>query len=210
MYKSDNYPRQVIRVPCESDSDEELAERSADLFISPELIATRVICATEDSKGLASVLDVPSLQRAIENLINQGGEENTQFLRSTLVSQSIALQTIFARLVERAQGLRADHISQGWMKLALKAQSQCLSVIHVLSQIRMRTTLSGSQTNIAAVQQVNNYIGSKNDPNELGARSHVLSKNSSTSGTFSSENPCLETVGKVYRTKKPRREATKL
>jgi len=211
MYKAKDFPRRTLRVNCEGDSDEEFAKAGAALFINPAFSATRIICAIEDSRGLAAVLDIPSLQTAITDAARAGPDGDRERLRTSLVSHSIALQSLFVRLIEQGHRTSRAELSQGWVKLALKAQAQCVEALEMLCHVQRGTVVYSHQTNIAATQQVNNFGPEEKKRNELSSGAvNVLPKNPETSSLNGGLSPVLAALGEVYRSQDCRRERAQL
>ena len=77
-----------------------------------------------------------------------------------LMAQAVTLNTIFARCAGKAaQNLEGQHLegTERYMRLALKAQSQCRTTIETLAILKNPTTIFARQANIAqGPQQVNN------------------------------------------------------
>ena len=77
-----------------------------------------------------------------------------------LMAQAVTLNTIFARCaVQASRNLEGQHLegTERYLRLALKAQSQCRTTIETLAIVKNPTTIFARQANIAAgPQQVNN------------------------------------------------------
>ena len=76
------------------------------------------------------------------------------------MAQAVTLNTIFARCaVQASRNLEGQHLegTERYLRLALKAQSQCRTTIETLAIVKNPTTIFARQANIAAgPQQVNN------------------------------------------------------
>jgi hypothetical protein len=86
--------------------------------------------------------------------VHQG---NMQHVETMLISQAIALDSLFASMALRAQermGKDQLHVMQAYMKLGLKAQSQCRTTLETLANIKNPRPYI--QNNKAQYQQVNN------------------------------------------------------
>jgi hypothetical protein len=77
-----------------------------------------------------------------------------------LMAQAVTLNTIFARCATQASRYLEGHNVEGterFLRLALKAQSQCRTTIETLAVLKNPTTIFARQANIAqGPQQVNN------------------------------------------------------
>ena len=139
------------------DSEEVIAQKHAALVISPELAAYRVINGAERVSGIGENIDVPAL---MEQLRDQAGAVNRGDLaqaEAMLMNQATALQSLFARLAERA--MTCEHIPgfEANMRMALRAQSQCRATIETLAVIKNPPIVYAKQANVTTgPQQINN------------------------------------------------------
>jgi hypothetical protein len=179
-------------------------KRAAELIISPSMAAVRVVNVAD----LRSMPDPPHMSALNAILLEQSERiENGDMSRAEamLAGQSTALQTLFARLTERA--LMSDEIEhiEAFMKLALRAQSQCRATLETLSVIKNPSVVFAHQANLTTgPQQINN--GNLNraceekkqiPPNQLSGESHGLQTHTRASGSTSSPDPSLETLGEI-------------
>lgn len=93
-------------------------------------------------------------------------------LEATLTAQAHTLDLIFNKLTQKA--LKAEYMKQleGYLKLGLKAQSQCRSTLETLAAIKNPQPVAFvKQANIAQNQQINNgeseAIASRAGKNEI-------------------------------------------
>ncbi|MEP6605673.1 MAG: hypothetical protein ABJA60_06100 [Nitrosospira sp.] len=154
--QSEEYPRKTVQ--CEDGrTGEERGRKFATLMTSPELAAYRVISGAEQNFDLEKHMDVPTL---IETLREQAKAVNRSDLaqaEAMLINQATALQSLFARLTEKA--FCAEHLPQfdSFMRMALRAQNQCRATIETLAAIKNPPVIFANQANIAhGHQQVNN------------------------------------------------------
>ncbi len=76
-----------------------------------------------------------------------------------LMAQAVTLNTIFARCaVQASRNFEGQHLegTERYLRLALKAQSQCRTTIETLAILKNPTTIFARQANIARGLQVNN------------------------------------------------------
>lgn len=146
-------------VECRAgDTPDATAQNYARLVTSPELAAYRVIASSEH-KDMHAHIDVPTL---VQTLKDQGAAANRNDLsqaEAMLMNQATALQTLFARMAERATG--ADYMPnlETFMRIALKAQSQCRATLETLATIKNPPIVYAKQANVTTgPQQVNNGI----------------------------------------------------
>jgi hypothetical protein len=144
-----------------------------------------------------------------------------------LTAQAHTLDGLFNNLARRAKGAQYLGQMEVFLRLALKAQSQCRATIETLAVLKNpRPIAFVSQANIAALQQVNNAvpaIGSEpagSGPplrareieigqNELVGVQHGERMDGGTSGTGSTAHPELATVGEIDRTADHGRKKTR-
>lgn len=130
-----------------------------------------------------------------------------------LIAQAHTLDALFCNLSRRAIGSMDEghvEISEQYMKLALRAQSQCRSTLEALSAIKNPPVVYAKQANIAhGPQQVNNGVPTggephtgknNNPPNELGESARELLQNTSTQSLAGPAMPGAEALVKIHRT----------
>jgi len=86
--------------------------------------ALRIIRASEKSAGYEADIDVPGMiatLRAQGEAVNAG---NLTQVEAMLMNQATALQTVFARLVERGMGCTEIAPFEANLRMGLRAQSQ--------------------------------------------------------------------------------------
>jgi hypothetical protein len=170
---------------------------------SPELAAYTVANCAESPTKLSQYLD---LKATTEELRAQAAAVHTGDLsraESMLMGQATGLQSLFASLVNRAHGSELLSQFETYMRLALKAQSQCRATLATLSNIKNPPVVYARQANIAhGPQQVNNGTRAENysAPTEQSGGPHELLQNSRTPAAPFGNDPSMETVGAVYRT----------
>jgi hypothetical protein len=195
--------------PCQSElSIEEKRRRCAKVLSSPDFAAYRVISIMQPKslENEIDPLDIVEILREQAAAV-QGGDLKQP--EAMLMNQAVALQAVFVRLSERA--LEQTHMPnlEGFMRLALRAQSQCRATLETLSAIKNPPIVYTKQANIAqGHQQVNNGIAEpsrareiKNEQDQLSEDTHELPQDTRTSRNESRVNPTLETVGEIDRAK---------
>jgi hypothetical protein len=142
------------------------------------------------------------------------------YVESTLVSQATALNAIFVELARRAALNMGEHLHamEAYMRLALKAQTQCRSTLETLAEIKNPRSAVAfvKQANITSgPQQVNNGVSG---PVRADARAGEISNQSNellqgvingervdtrTQETAGGSNQGLETVEQINRAENP-------
>lgn len=220
-YGSSKKPRMVAKgkfprkeVPCaEGSTEEDTGRNVADLVTSPAMAALRVINASEGA-AMAETLDVPALLEVLRNqgdAVIRGDVARTEAM---LVSQATALQTLFARLTEKALGAEYLGHFEAFMKLALRAQSQCRATLETLAAIKNPPVVYAQQANVTTgPQQINNGIiqpaqprGIRNAQNQLSGESVELPPHTGTPTTASRANQAVEAMGEIHRAEDHGRE----
>jgi hypothetical protein len=134
-------------------------------------------------------------------------------VEAMLVNQATALQSLFARLIER--GVAQDSLPQyeAHMRLALKAQAQSRATLETLANVRNGPVIYARQANVAAgaPMQVNNGL-----PAGVGARQIEMPPNqlleppshdrmdTRTQSGAGAGHPPMEAVGAKLRAKNAR------
>ena len=136
---------------------EDARRRAAHYIASPELAAARTMVAAEGADGMSGLLDVPELVATLCNQAKAANSGDLAHAEAMLMNQATALQSLFARLTER--GINANYLPQfeAFMRMALRAQSQCRATLETLAAIKNPPIVYARQANIAnGPQQVNN------------------------------------------------------
>ncbi|EML7988509.1 MULTISPECIES: hypothetical protein [Stenotrophomonas] len=203
-------------------SDEELhAEQLADGVNSNAFLALLFAQHSGFAKGSEIGELVGATQQAVERA-KRGGTEQAD---SLLTSQAIALNAVFLEMSRRAALNMGSHLraTETYMRLALKAQSQCRTTLETLAEIKNpRAVAFVKQANIAGGhQQVNNLApessgpvpeeagraGTKSRPNELLEEiSDAQWLDPRAAPAAGAGNPELATVGAGDRPAKRRRK----
>lgn len=129
----------------------------ARMMASPETAAARVIAATEGPSGMGEDLDVPELVECLREqaiAVNGGNMTNVE---AVLSNQATALQSLFARMIERGMGSELLAQYEAHMRIALRAQAQCVRTLEALAAIRNPPVIFAKQANISAGPQQVNY-----------------------------------------------------
>jgi DNA polymerase III delta prime subunit len=148
--------------------------------------------------------DILELIEQLNQDIEKVNNGNMRRAEAMLFSQAAALQAIFTNLSRRA--LKTEYVKnlETYLRLALKAQSQCRATLETLSNIKNPPVVYAKQANIAhGPQQINNSAAEptarteKNfsQPNELLEAQHGgETMDSGTTQTASGKNPAMATL----------------
>jgi hypothetical protein len=149
--ETEKYPRKTIT--CQSGASIDEQGRSyAKLITSAELAAYRVIGMMQP-KNLADEIDTPTLLETLRDQAAavQGGD--LAHAEAMLINQASALQAVFVRLSERA--MEQSHMPhlEGFMRMALRAQSQCRATLETLAAIKNPPVVYARQANVTTGPQ---------------------------------------------------------
>tara|TARA_R110000868_G_scaffold313316_6_gene574309 strand:- start:2982 stop:3644 length:663 start_codon:yes stop_codon:yes gene_type:complete len=204
-----NKPAQshVLTVPGGKTKEED-NQFFAKAVISPELATSRVITAVEYKSGISEHLDLTTLVAELEKHTKATSSNDLSHAEKMLANQAIALQSLFARLVER--GMSCDTINpfESNMRMALRAQSQCRATLETLATIKNPPIVYARQANVTTgPQQINNGINvpsaraeKQNPPNQLLENENDKRMDTGATSTTGRGDKALEAVGKVNRT----------
>ena len=126
------------------------------LVQSPELTNSAVVLAYKgniagDRIDLSDILD--SLQQSSEMLQSDAPLELTE---NILISQAQSLNAMFCDLAIKANNQKFIDNMDKFLRLALKAQSQCRATLETLANIKNPPIVFAKHANIAHHQQINN------------------------------------------------------
>jgi hypothetical protein len=157
--------------------DKSEARIMAEVAMQP--LASHVITANLFTEGTVGNVDLTESFQVMEDEIKKVQNGDLSALEATLTAQVITLDKIFIEMARRAainMGQYRDTVAV-YMKLALKAQSQCRTTIQALAEIKNPQPVNiVKQANIAnGPQQINNGAAqpdsrvekNQNQPNEL-------------------------------------------
>ena len=202
----ETFPRQAIPCPA-GETDDEAGRNYADLVTSPELATLRVIKSGEAS-NIADGIDTPSLFDVLRGQAKAANDGDLSMAEAMLMNQSVALQTLFSRLVERAMGQSHLPNMEGLMRMALRAQNQCRMTLETLSTIKNPPVVYARQANVTTgPQQINNNMAAPSRAREIESEQSKLLEHThgerlepGTAQAASGTHPAMETVGAIHRT----------
>lgn len=153
--------------------DKDTAKALAKIAIRPSANAAAVI--SEYGKMFGDH-DISDLMDELVDSIEKVNDGDLKRCEGMLMGQAQALQSIFTNLARRAVNQEYLKNYEAFMRLALKAQSQCRQTLETLSNIKNPPVVYAKQANISnGPQQVNNGVPAhaphaeeiNNQPNEL-------------------------------------------
>lgn len=183
--KSDPNIIQITRNEYES-----IEKVEAETSISTTIL--NAITARSFSKimGVTDITETISVMQEKASKVNAG---DLTELEATLTAQSVTLDTMFNELARRAVLNMGEHLSatETYMRLALKAQSQCARTIEVLAAMKNPPIVYAKQMNVSnGNQQVNNGSNRSNTNAPAHTQENQTQKNKLLEGQ---QNEWLDT-----------------
>jgi cell division protein FtsB len=156
---------QIVQKPNEGE-DEAMARGA----IMPSVGAALTIRAF--SQKLGDKLTIKGLIPAIREQAKHAQAGNLDRTEAMLIAQAHSLDSMFNELAQRAARNMGDYLNATdiYLRLALKAQSQCRATLETLAEIKYpKSATFVRQQNVGVNQQVNNGAAIPNIP-RAGAR----------------------------------------
>ena len=199
-----NYPKTKI----DEAESEVTPEKLSRVAMSPEMQAAVTISRYGRQYGK---LDLTTLVQQLSEQTKATSEDNSEPCEAMLTAQSHTLNALFHSLAMRAQGTEYLQQLDTYLKLALRAQSQCRATWEAISTIK-NPPLVGyvKQANTAqGHQQVNNARApttttpfrpwkNQNAQIELLEQNDGERLDTGTAEAAGGVDPPVETVGEVY------------
>lgn len=209
--ESEKYPRKTV-IRQSGPSLDEQGRSYAKLITSPEFAAYRIIGMMQP-KNIANDIDTPTLMATLSDQAVAVQSGDLTHAEAMLINQASSLQALFVRLSELAMEQTHMPNLEGFMRLALRAQSQCRAALETLAAIKNPPVVYARQANVTTgPQQINNGVAApsqareiENEQNQLSGGIHELQPDTRASGNTSRVNSALEALGEIDRPKDPRR-----
>jgi len=134
--------------------DRDTAKALAKIAVRPSTNAAAVI--SEYGKMFGDH-DINDLMNELVDSIEKVNDGDMKRCEGMLMGQAQALQSIFTNLARRASNQEYLKNYEAFMRMALKAQSQCRQTLETLSNIKNPPVVYAKQANISnGPQQINN------------------------------------------------------
>ena len=186
----------------------------AEIGLSP--VALNAYTSQTFSKGFAGAIGINDAIAVLSEKVSKTNDGDTSELEGMLAAQAFALNTIFMEMARRSSINMGEHLQATdiYMRLALKAQSQCRSTVETLAEIKNpRSVAFVRQANIAnGPQQVNNGVSAQyaqaraRTENSKPIQSKLLEESTDgewmdtgTAGKAGGSNQEMATVGAINR-----------
>lgn len=164
--------------------DRQIAELAAHGMASNALT---LVSLSRPSLGELSLTDCVAVLREKAGAINRGDMRETEAL---LCVQVASLNALYTELVRRAVLNMGEHLGamETYLRLAMKAQSQCRSTTETLAEIKNPPVVFARQANIShGPQQVNNGVSHAGDA-ERSTHAHAWEKQITPTELFKDAN----------------------
>lgn len=168
-----------------------------------------IVTATETIRKQDNAMPGLDIQALSQELIEQNNlmkAGNLERCETMLLMQAHSLDGLFADLINLGRiNIKNINVFEKFMRLGLKAQSQCRSTLETLAEIKNPKPYI--QNNRAEYQQVNNNAGSSCARKKLNQGNELLEKDANepqwmdtreTKQTIRND-PALETLGTKHR-----------
>ena len=149
------YKTNEMRIQFEKGKSQE--RQFAETSLSSPIL--NAVTAQTYSKSVMGEIDITEAVNVMREKVSNVNAGNLNDLEATLTAQTVSLDTIFNELARRAALNVGTHmqVTESYMRLALKAQSQCARTIEVLAAMKNPPLVFAKQANIShGHQQVNN------------------------------------------------------
>jgi hypothetical protein len=204
--KAEVFPRKTIPL-VSGPSDDEKGRSYANLIMSPELAAHRIIGMMQP-KNIADEIDTPTMLATLRDQAAAVQRGDMTHAEAMLINQASSLQALFVRLSERAMEQAHMPNLEGFMRMALRAQSQCRATLETLATIKNPPIVYAKQANFAAGhQQVNNGITAptqareiENQPSKLLEAHNGEWLDTGATGAASGTDKAMATLGAINGT----------
>ena len=198
------------RSPSDSETTAQSAENKA--ASTARMVTSPTVRGAVTAQAFSKTFGETDLAALIEVLADQNkSARNGDLARAEnmLMTQAHTLDAIFNELARRAASNMGEYMNamDRYLRLALKAQSQCRATLETLVTIKNPPVIYAKQANIAnGPQQVNNgsppaHAGGETsiEPNKLLEHEHGQRLDTGTTGTAIGADKELETVGAIDR-----------
>jgi len=211
--KAEPSPSNTLHLPAADGADQ--ATLLARTALRPSVRAA--VTTQTISKGFGQ-LDITALVDELASQIKGVNNGDLQRPEAMLIAQAHTLEAIFHELARRAAVNMGEYIAaaETYMRLALKAQSQCRATLETLAAIKNPAPVAFvQQANIAhGPQQVNNGAAppepsrareSENQPNKLLEQQHGNRLDFGATQATIGADPSVAAMGKIDGTENARR-----
>jgi hypothetical protein len=157
-------------ITVEASSEKSMARAVAEVALSSYATNGLTTQAFTDKFGDLDIQEVIGVMKGRQAQVRSG---DLELLENMLTAQVFTLNALFNKLAQRSGLNMGEHLGAAdtYMRLALKAQSQCRSTIEAINEIKNPSSATFvRQANIGNAVQVNNGA---NNPTSTHAGAHA-------------------------------------
>lgn len=190
------------------DPNQTSEQRMAKTALGPT--AASAVTAVNYAEHVFGVMSLTAAHDMLNSSVKAVQDGDMREVEAVLVAQAAALNSIFNTLAMRACKQDSMKFIDGFLRLALKAQSQSRATLETLAAIKNPSVVFAKQANFANQQQVNNGLVSgqapraaktESDQSELSGGTNELLPDARASQAAGRIDQGVEAVGKVDRAK---------
>lgn len=198
-------PPKSNTMKVQSEPGESREAMNARLAVEPCMAAA---CVSATFARTFGDIDLAELHGAILDKTKRVHDGNLREVESTLTAQAVALNSIFTDMARRAAMNAGEYLgaAETYLKLALRAQSQCRATLETLAAIKNPPVVFAKQANIAhGHQQVNNGTPvapareTEKPQTELLEHDHGEWLDTRAASAAGRSNPALAAVEAIHR-----------
>jgi len=160
-------PRNIIEVPARKDDN--LDDATAKALTRPEVQAALTIHTWQ-----GDINEVNALARTLSLQVDDVTNGSMKRPEAMLLSQAHTLDELFNNLARRARNQDQIKHCETYLRLALKAQSQCRTTLETLVAIKNPPVIFAKQANISNNQQINNGAPAPSQAGEIKNKQNEL------------------------------------
>jgi hypothetical protein len=200
-----------VRAECSQPdgSGVEKRRRYARLLLAPETAAVLAIRAAEGVEDLQKCTDLKMLVDVLRSQAEAVSNNDMTQIEAMLVNQATALQYLFSNLTSRAMSQPVISSLEAFMRMALRAQSQCRATLETLAAIKNPPVVYARQANVTTgPQQIINGTAASSQAGEMEIQQSKLLEvqhgnylDTSAAGAAIGVDSELATVGEIDRAK---------
>jgi hypothetical protein len=175
----------------------------AGVILDPTLSTLRVVSSSEGEKGFGEFIHAEGIKAKLKADAQKIKDGDLSQVEEMLINQALSLQSIYARMIEKAMNQSQIPAIDLFMRYALRAQNQSRMTLETLSAVKNPPVVFAKQANISqGHQQINNgmtsHVEDKTVQNKLLEKTHGKRLDTRAKKASGRANTQLEAVGAVH------------
>lgn len=172
-------------------------------------VASNAVTTCKFAKGSFGELDLTTSIEVLREKVDKVNEGDLSDVEATLTAQAVALDAIFTELARRGALNMGEYLNaaETYLRLALKAQSQCRATLETLANIKNPPVAYVKQANIShGHQQINNGTPApsrarenESQQNKLLEQQHGKWVDCGEAGAAGGVDKAMATLGEINR-----------